>query len=151
MINKVSFAALRHKKKAQFLKDLHNHHSPFKNALKYLEQMNNQWKDFRRRRDGANPSVELELDYRKLISLIPNYSEGNYNKHKNSFLNTISSFVNEHSVTPSQKCPIHVSKEELIHALGVIQGLKIQGKENQEVASNQLLTIYRSPVYLMIT
>ena len=151
LINKVSFAALRHKKKAQFIKDLHNHHSPFKNALKYLEQMSNQWKEFRRRRDGANPSTELELDYQKIINLIPNYSEGNYNKHKNSFLNTVSSFVNEHSVTQNQTFPISVSKEELIHALGVIQGLKIQGKENGELASNQLLTVYRSPVYLMIT
>ena len=94
--------------------------------------MNNQWKEFRRRRDGANPSTELVLDYSKIINLIPNYSEGNYNKHKNSFLNTISSFVNEHSVTPDQTFPIRVSKEELIHALGVIQGLKDQGKENQE-------------------
>ena len=94
--------------------------------------MNSQWKDFRRRKDGANPSTELELDYKKIINLIPNYSEGNYNKHKNSFLNTISSFVNEHSVTTNGKFPISISKEELIHALGVIQGLKIQGKENEE-------------------
>ena len=57
--------------------------------------MNNKWKDFRRKTNGADPSVQLELDYNKLVSLIPSNTDGNYNKHKSSFKNSIEAFINQ--------------------------------------------------------
>ena len=51
------------------------------------------------------------------------------------------------------QCPSAYSRDarqELIHALGVIQSLKVHGKSKEELPCNKLLTIYRSPVYLLI-
>ena len=141
---------MRHNKKSQFMEHLQNFNSPFAGALNYLDSISSKWKEFRRKNNGADPSIQLELDYDKVVSLVPEYSDLNYSKHRDSFIQSLDNYTNKHRVIYCLSQFKVGAKQELIHALGVIQSLKVQGKSSGQLPCNKLLTIYRSPVYLLV-